>query len=132
MEYWAVASSGMFDQLTSLLFSTAKHFAQQTQLPADNPICSTQDVGEDDIADSMTHPPPYCFRRYPFAFRQCGLGVATGLLLLCFCACQMSMQLLLASSQLSNRRSIEDLATHCFGRPGRIAVQFCIFSLNMG
>lgn len=69
---------------------------------------------------------------YPFAFRQCGLGVATGLLLLCFCACQMSMQLLLASSQLSNRRSIEDLATHCFGRPGRLAVQFCIFSLNMG
>lgn len=69
---------------------------------------------------------------YPFAFRQCGLALTSLLLLLCFAACQLSMQLLLAASQLAGRRSLEDLASHCFGRVGRKAVQTCVFCLNMG
>ncbi len=69
---------------------------------------------------------------YPFAYRQCGLALTSILLLLCFSACQLSMQLLLAASQLAGRRSLEDLASHCFGRVGRKAVQLCVFCLNMG
>jgi len=69
---------------------------------------------------------------YPFAFRQCGLLLTSSMVLLCFGACQMSMQLLLASSQLSGRRSLEDLAYHCFGRVGKSAVQTAVFLLNMG
>lgn len=72
------------------------------------------------------------FYRYPFAFRQCGLLLTSSMVLLCFGACQMSMQLLLASSQLSGRRSLEDLAYHCFGRVGKSAVQTAVFLLNMG
>ena len=54
------------------------------------------------------------------------------MVLMCFCACQLSMQLLLAASQLSGRRSLDDLAHHCFGRVGRNAVQIAVFLLNMG
>lgn len=42
------------------------------------------------------------------------------------------MQLLLAASQLSGRRSLDDLASHCFGHIGRKVVQTCVFCLNMG
>ena len=64
--------------------------------------------------------------------RQCGVVMTSAMVLMCFCACQLSMQLLLAASQLSGRRSLEDLAHHCFGRVGRNAVQIAVFLLNMG
>jgi hypothetical protein len=46
---------------------------------------------------------------YPFAFKQCGLALTSLLLLLCFSACQLSMQLLLASSQLSGGLLVMEL-----------------------
>ncbi len=69
---------------------------------------------------------------YPFAFRSCGLIAAGGLVLLCLSACQLSMRLLLLSSQLTGRRTYEELALYAFGQPGRQTITSSIFVLNMG
>ena len=69
---------------------------------------------------------------YPFAFRSCGMVAAAALILICLAASQLSMRLMLLSSQISGRRSYEELAGATLGRAGRQTVSSCIFTLNMG
>ena len=69
---------------------------------------------------------------YPFAFRSCGMLAAALLIAICMAASQLSMRLMLLSSQLSGRRSYEELASAAFGPAGRQTVSSCIFTLNMG
>lgn len=69
---------------------------------------------------------------FPFAFRSCGMLAAALLILVCLAAGQLSMRLLLLSSQLSGRRSYEEVAAAALGRTGRQTVSSCIFTLNMG
>jgi len=57
---------------------------------------------------------------------------ASLLILICLAASQLSMRLMLLSSQLSGRRSYEELAGAAFGPAGRQTVSSCIFTLNMG
>lgn len=69
---------------------------------------------------------------YPFCYKACGLVLATLLILICLIAAQLSMRLLLMSSQMSGKRTYEELARLCFGKPGQRAMSTCVFMLNLG
>ncbi|KAL4442083.1 hypothetical protein ABPG77_011344 [Micractinium sp. CCAP 211/92] len=69
---------------------------------------------------------------FPFCFKTCGLGLAILLVLVTLAAAELSMRLLLMSSQLTSKRSYEDLARHSFGRLGQWAVDSCIIAMNVG
>lgn len=69
---------------------------------------------------------------YPFCYKACGLVLTTLLILICLIAAQLSMRLLLMSSQLSGKRTYEELARLCFGRPGQRVMGTCVFMLNLG
>ncbi|PSC69840.1 divinyl chlorophyllide a 8-vinyl-chloroplastic isoform A [Micractinium conductrix] len=69
---------------------------------------------------------------FPFCFRVCGLGLAVLLVLVTLAAAELSMRLLLIASQLTGRRSYEELARHVFGRPGQFAVDSCVVAMNVG
>lgn len=47
-------------------------------------------------------------------------------------ATRFSYQLLLYCSQLSNKRSYEELAEQAVGKVGRVLVQLCTAALNLG
>lgn len=69
---------------------------------------------------------------YPWAYKTCGLVLATLLVLITLVASELSMRLLMISSQLAGKRSYEELARHCFGRVGQRAVDFCVIIMNIG
>ena len=69
---------------------------------------------------------------FPWAFKTCGLVLATLLVLITLVASELSMRLLMISSQLAGKRSYEELARHCFGRVGQRAVDFCVIIMNIG
>lgn len=69
---------------------------------------------------------------YPFCYKACGLVLTTLLILVCLVAAQLSMRLLLMSSQLSGKRTYEELARLCFGKPGQRVMGTCVFMLNLG
>lgn len=69
---------------------------------------------------------------YPFCYKACGLVLTTLLILVCLIAAQLSMRLLLMSSQLSGKRTYEELARLCFGKPGQRVMGTCVFMLNLG
>lgn len=69
---------------------------------------------------------------FPFCFKTCGLGLAVLLVLVTLMAAELSMRLLLMSSQLTGKRSYEDLARHSFGWLGQWAVDSCNVALNVG
>ncbi|KAG1666993.1 hypothetical protein FOA52_014305 [Chlamydomonas sp. UWO 241] len=56
---------------------------------------------------------------YPYCFMTCGTLLATLVMLVSLGACRLSFQLLLYSSQLSSRRTYEELAEQALGTPGR-------------
>lgn len=60
------------------------------------------------------------------------MGLAVLLVLVTLTAAELSMRLLLMSSQLTGKRSYEELARHTFGRGGQAAVAFCILAMNVG
>ncbi len=70
--------------------------------------------------------------RYPFCYRNCGLVLTTCLVLVCLTASQLSMRLLLLASQLSSKKTYDDLAKQCFGHTGSRSVNVSISLLNMG
>ncbi len=69
---------------------------------------------------------------YPFCYKACGLVLTTLLILVCLIAAQLSMRLLLTSSQLSGKRTYEELARLTFGKPGQRVMGTCVFMLNLG
>ena len=69
---------------------------------------------------------------YPFCYKACGLVLTTVLVLVCLIAAQLSMRLLLMSSQLSGKKTYEELARLCFGRTGQRVMGTCVFMLNLG
>ena len=69
---------------------------------------------------------------YPFCYKACGLVLTTVLVLICLIAAQLSMRLLLISSQLLGKKTYEELARLCFGRTGQRAMGTCVFLLNLG
>lgn len=69
---------------------------------------------------------------YPFCYKACGLVLTTMLVLICLIAAQLSMRLLLMSSQLSGKRTYEELARLCFGKTGQRVMGTCVFMLNLG
>ncbi len=69
---------------------------------------------------------------YPYCFKSCGLVLATAMMLACLAASRFSYQLLLYCSQLSNKRSYEELAEQAIGRVGKQLVETCTAATNMG
>jgi amino acid permease len=47
-------------------------------------------------------------------------------------AAELSMRLLLIASQLTGKRSYEELARHAYGRAGAWAVDVCVVAMNVG
>ncbi len=56
---------------------------------------------------------------YPFCFRACGMVLATVLMAVSIVASRFSCNLLLWASQISNKRSYEELVEHVMGKAGR-------------
>ena len=69
---------------------------------------------------------------YPFCYKACGLVLTTLLVIICLVAAQLSMWLLLMSSQLSGKKTYEELARLCFGKAGQRVMGTCVFMLNLG
>ena len=85
----------------------------------------------------MPQPSPLFFSSilpagFPFCFKSCGLVLAVLLVLVTLAASELSMRLLLFASQLTGRRSYDELARHAFGRAGQAAVQCCVAAVNVG
>lgn len=55
---------------------------------------------------------------YPFCFRSCGLVLGTLLMAVSIFASRFSYNLLLYCSQISNKRTYEDLADQAIGEAG--------------
>eukprot|EP00887_Chlorella_sp_A99_P002617 scaffold6.g2617.t1 len=68
----------------------------------------------------------------PFAFRVCGVGLATALVLVMLVAAELGMRLLMVASQLASKRSYAELARHSFGRLGQWAVELSVIANNVG
>jgi hypothetical protein len=68
----------------------------------------------------------------PFCYKECGLVLATLLVLLTLVASELSVHLLMVASQLASKKTYEDLAHHCFGRLGQRIVDMCVFIMNVG
>lgn len=69
---------------------------------------------------------------YPFCFKECGLLLATIIMLATLVATRISYQLLLYCAQLSGRKSYESIAEHALGKTGRQLVELCIAAMNLG
>ncbi len=69
---------------------------------------------------------------YPFCFKSCGYLLATCIMLVSLLVCRFSYQLLLYCSQLSPRRSFEELAEQALGPVGRKTIEVCTAALNLG
>jgi sodium-coupled neutral amino acid transporter 10 len=59
----------------------------------------------------------------PFCFKQCGILLATLMLLASSLVVKMACHLLLKSAILARSRTYEFLAFHTFGSPGKLAVE---------
>ncbi|KAG2489705.1 hypothetical protein HYH03_011812 [Edaphochlamys debaryana] len=69
---------------------------------------------------------------YPFCFKSCGLLLGTVLMLVSVLASRFSYDLLLYCSQISNKRTYEEVAEQALGKAGRQIVELCTAALNMG
>lgn len=80
----------------------------------------------------MRPPPRPLVAGFPFCFKTCGMALAVVLVLVTLVAAELSMRLLLMASQLTGRRSYDELARHSFGRAGQLAVHCCVVAMNVG
>eukprot|EP00798_Chlamydomonas_sp_ICE-L_P001628 gene1628-33018_t len=69
---------------------------------------------------------------YPYSYKSSGLVLGTILMAVSFIASRYSYQLLLLCSQLSSRRSLEDLTEQANGKMGRQLLQLCTAGINLG
>lgn len=69
---------------------------------------------------------------YPYCFKNSGFALATCVMIVCMGACRFSYQLLLWSTQLTSKRTYEELAEQAVGRIGRNMVSLCTAAVNLG
>ncbi|KAF5832060.1 transmembrane amino acid transporter protein-domain-containing protein [Dunaliella salina] len=69
---------------------------------------------------------------YPYCFKSSGIVLSTLIMLVCLMACRFSYLLLLYCTQLSSKRSYEDLTEQAVGRHGRTLVYICTAATNVG
>ncbi|PNH09218.1 putative sodium-coupled neutral amino acid transporter 10 [Tetrabaena socialis] len=69
---------------------------------------------------------------YPFCFRSCGLLLGSLLMVVSLVATRFSYDLLLYCSQISNKKTYEELAEQAIGKAGRQIVELCTAALNLG
>ena len=68
----------------------------------------------------------------PFCYKQCGILLATLMLILSSILAKMCCHLLLKAAILSRSRTYEFLAFHTFGSPGKLAVEVSMIGFMMG
>ena len=68
----------------------------------------------------------------PYCYKQCGLILATLLIICCAYLVRMCCHLLVKSANLSHSKSYELLAFHSYGQAGKFAVEFCMIGFMMG
>lgn len=68
----------------------------------------------------------------PFCFKQCGILLATLMLLLSSIMTRLACHYLLKSAILTRRRNFEFLAFHTFGPTGKLAVELSIIGFMLG
>lgn len=69
---------------------------------------------------------------FPYAFKMCGMTLATCLVFFIVTVTLFSVRLLLLSSQLTGKKSYEEIADALYGKPGRLCINFCIIAINLG
>jgi sodium-coupled neutral amino acid transporter 10 len=69
---------------------------------------------------------------YPYCFKECGLALATLLMLATLAAAELGMRLLLLSGQIAGRRTYGDVARHALGAAGHLAVELSVGVMSMG
>ena len=69
---------------------------------------------------------------FPYCFKSCGLVLASCIMLVSLLACRFSYSLLLYCSQLSSKRTYEELAEQALGPIGKKIVEICTAALNLG
>lgn len=74
-------------------------------------------------------PVPHCPRP---AVQECGVGLASAIMLLTLLASRASYVLLLQCAQLSGRRSYGGVASVALGRGGAALLDACVCALNLG
>ncbi|XP_015110484.1 putative sodium-coupled neutral amino acid transporter 10 [Diachasma alloeum] len=68
----------------------------------------------------------------PFCFKQCGIVLATVVLLLCSLLSRLACHFLIKSAVMSRRRNFEFLAFHAFGHMGKFLVELFIIGFLLG
>ncbi|XP_011495012.1 PREDICTED: putative sodium-coupled neutral amino acid transporter 10 [Ceratosolen solmsi marchali] len=68
----------------------------------------------------------------PFCFKQCGIVLATLVLLLSSILSRLACHFLIKSAVMSRRRNFEFLAFHAFGPMGKFLVELCIIGFLLG
>ncbi|KAJ9516084.1 hypothetical protein QJQ45_024517 [Haematococcus lacustris] len=69
---------------------------------------------------------------YPYCFKSSGYMLATVIMLVCLVACRFSYQLMLYCTQLTSRRTFEDMAEQATGQLGKLTITLCVAALNLG
>jgi hypothetical protein len=69
---------------------------------------------------------------FPYCFKSCGLVLASCIMLVSLLACRFSYSLLLYCSQLSSKRTYEELTEQALGPMGKKTVEICTAALNLG
>ena len=68
----------------------------------------------------------------PFCFKQCGIILATLMIILCSFLVKMSCHLLVKSANMARSRTYEFLAFHTFGSPGKFVIEVSMIGFMMG
>ena len=68
----------------------------------------------------------------PFCFKQCGIVLATLVLLVSSVLSRLACHFLIKSAVMSRRRNFEFLAFHAFGRTGKFLVELFIIGFLLG
>lgn len=68
----------------------------------------------------------------PYCFKQCGIVLATLVLLLSSLLSRLACHFLIKSAVMSRRRNFEFLAFHAFGPMGKFLAELCIIGFLLG
>eukprot|EP00210_Caulerpa_lentillifera_P000183 g178.t1 len=69
---------------------------------------------------------------FPYAFKMCGIGLASIFVFLIMVVTLYSCEILLVSCQISGKKNYEDLAFFAYGSWGRSCIHFCVLMINLG